>query len=129
MFFSMLMLSGVLAFSQTHTVSGTVRDDAGAPVPFATVTESGTKNATTADGNGNFIIKMRGNGNLSFTATGFTAGTATPSGNTVTISLKRNTSELTAVVITTALGVQREAKELGYAQTTISNKTLTRVNL
>ena len=55
----MLMLSGVLAFAQTHTVSGTVKDDAGAPVPFATVTESGTKNATTADANGNFTIKMR----------------------------------------------------------------------
>ncbi|MEP6950200.1 MAG: SusC/RagA family TonB-linked outer membrane protein [Ginsengibacter sp.] len=125
MVFSMLMLSGVLAFAQTHTVSGTVKDDTGAPVPFATVIENGTKNATTADGNGSFTIKMRGNGKLSFSATGFSSGSATPEGNSVTISLKRNTSELTAVVITTALGVQRQAKELGYAQTTISNKTLT----
>ena len=76
--FTMLMLCGVLAFAQTHTVSGTVRDEAGAPVPFATVTESGTKNATTADGSGNFLIKMKGNGTLSFTATGFTGGSATP---------------------------------------------------
>ena len=28
----MLMLSGVLAFSQSHTVSGSVKDDSGAPV-------------------------------------------------------------------------------------------------
>ena len=62
---------------------------------------------------------------MSFTATGFSAGSATPEGNTVTVSLKRNTAELTTVVVTTALGVQREAKELGYAQTTISSKTLT----
>ena len=46
MFYSMLMLCGVLAFAQTHSVSGTVKDEAGAPVPFATVTESGTRNAT-----------------------------------------------------------------------------------
>ncbi len=126
MFFLMLMLSGVLAFAQIRSVSGTVKDDAGAPVPYATITESGTKNATTADANGNFTIKMKGSGGLSFTATGFDALSATPVGNTVDVSLKRNATELVEVrVVTTALGEKRQAKELGYAQTTISNKTLT----
>src|SRR6202007_1705621 len=36
----------------------------------------------------------------------------------------RNTAALTDVVVTTALGIQRQAKDLGYATTTISNKTL-----
>ena len=125
MFFCMLMLSGVLALAQTHTVSGTVRDEAGAPIPFATITESGTRNATNADGNGNFTIKMKGNGTLSVTATGFNGTSATPAGNTVAVALTRNAAELTTVVITTALGQQRQAKELGYAVTTVTNKTLT----
>lgn len=117
----MLLLSGALAFAQNHTVSGTVRDDAGAPVPFATVTETSTRNATTADGNGNFSIKMKGNGKLSFTATGFSESTVTPVGNTASVSLNRNAAELTTVVITTALGIQRQKKDLGYATAKVSN--------
>ena len=124
-FFAFLMFSGVCVFAQVHTVTGKVQDQNGAPVPYATVSESGTKNATTADANGNFSLKMRGTGTLTFTATGYTAAKATPEGNTVSISLSRNAAELTTVVVTTALGQQREAKELGYAQTTINNKTLT----
>jgi TonB-linked SusC/RagA family outer membrane protein len=113
--FSMLMLSGVLAFAQSHTVSGTVKDDAGSPVPYATVTETGTRNATTADANGNFTLKMKGSGSLTFTATGFNASSVTPSGNIVTTSLKRNTAELATVTISTALGIKRNRNELPFA--------------
>jgi TonB-linked SusC/RagA family outer membrane protein len=119
--FLTLMLCGALAFAQNRTVTGTVRDDAGAAVPFATVSETGTKNATTADANGNFSIKLKGNGNLTFSATGFNSNTATPVGNTVTVSLKRNATELTTVVVTTALGIQRPKKDLGYATAKVSN--------
>ncbi|HWH64266.1 MAG TPA: carboxypeptidase-like regulatory domain-containing protein, partial [Ginsengibacter sp.] len=86
MLFALLMLSGVLAFAQTHTVSGTVKDDAGSPVPFATITETGTRNATTADANGNFTIKMKGDGTLTFTATGFNGSKVTPEGGVASIT-------------------------------------------
>ncbi len=85
----MLMLCAVLAFAQTHAVRGIVKDDAGAPVPFATVTESGTRNATTADASGNFTIQMRGNSNLNVTATGFDGARATPAGNEVVSFFKK----------------------------------------
>src|ERR1019366_10646623 len=107
MLYALLMLSSILGFAQTHTVSGNVKDDAGAPVPFATVTETGTKNATTADANGNFTIKMRGNGSLTFTATGFNGDKATPEGGVATITLKRNSTELSTVTIT-GYGIKRE---------------------
>ena len=42
---SVLMLLCTLAFGQTRTVTGTVKDETGTPVPFATVTETGTRNA------------------------------------------------------------------------------------
>ena len=71
MLYALLMLSGVMAFSQAHTVAGNVKDDAGNAVPFATVLETGTKNATTSDASGNYLIKMKGHGTLTFTATGF----------------------------------------------------------
>jgi TonB-linked SusC/RagA family outer membrane protein len=124
-FFAFLMLNTVFVFAQARTVSGIVKDATGAGIPYATVTETGTKNATTADANGSFSIKIRGNGSLTFSATGYTTDQTTPEGNGVNISLKRNDTELSTVVVTTALGQVREAKELGYAQTTISNKTLT----
>src|SRR5665213_1012254 len=107
MLFSMLMLSGVLVFAQTHTVSGIVKDDSGAPVPYATVTEKGTRNATTADANGNFTLKTKGAGDLIFTATGYNPAVVTPNGDLAIATLSRNTSELTTVVVTTALGIQR----------------------
>ena len=115
MLFTVLMLSGVLAFSQTHTISGTVKDDAGAPVPYATITETGTKNATTADANGNFSLKVKGNGSITFTATGYNAAVVTPQNNLAVGTLTRNASELTTVVVTTALGIQRSKNTLPYA--------------
>ncbi|MEO7048162.1 MAG: SusC/RagA family TonB-linked outer membrane protein [Ferruginibacter sp.] len=123
--FTVLMLSGVLAFSQGRTVTGTVSDDSGNPVPYATVTETGTKNATTADANGNFSLKMKGSGTITFTAAGYGAGTISPSGNSATISLKRTNAELSTVVVTTALGLKREAKATGYSTATIPTGELT----
>lgn len=69
--FAVLMLFGVSAFSQAKTVTGTVNDDSGNPVPFATITETGTKNATLADAAGKFVITQKGTGTLTFSATGF----------------------------------------------------------
>ena len=127
--FVLLMLCGVLAFAQTRTITGTVKDDSGAPVPFATVTETGTKNGTTSDVNGNFTIRMKGNGNLTFSATGFTPATAEAVGKSVTVSLKRNMNQLTTVVITTALGIQRQARSLGYATTKVNTDELTQAKV
>ncbi len=127
--FTVLMLSGVLAFSQGRTVSGTVSDDSGNPVPFATVTETGTKNAATADANGNFTLKMKGSGTITFTAAGYGAGTVSPSGNTATISLKRNDTELSTVVVTTALGIKRRADLLSSSQQGIKGSDLTSTRL
>ena len=53
---------------------------------------------------------MKGTGTLSFTATGFDGSKATPEGNTVAVSLKRNNNELTTVVVTTAYGQTQAGK-------------------
>ena len=119
-----LMLSGVIAFTQKRTVTGSVKDETGAPVPFATVSETGTKNATTADASGSFVIKMRGEGSLSFSATGYSPTVATPTGNALAVTVKRNSTELTTVVVTTAFGQVRQSKELGYSTAKVSNSEL-----
>jgi TonB-linked SusC/RagA family outer membrane protein len=113
--FIMLMLSGVLAFAQTHTVSGTVKDVTGLPVPFASITETGTRNATQADANGGFTIKIAQNHKLTITATGYSPQSIAPSGNEVSVTLATSTAQLSEVIITTALGIKRNRNQLPFA--------------
>lgn len=114
MLFTVLMLSVLFTFAQRPSVSGTVKDETGAAVPYATVSESGTRNATTADDRGDFNLKTKGSGRLTITATGFSPITVSPEGNLVTATLKRNTSELNTVVVT-ALGIRRNRNTLPYS--------------
>jgi TonB-linked SusC/RagA family outer membrane protein len=125
---SMLMLLSVLAFAQTRTVTGQVRDSRGEGVPFATVTESGTKNAVQADANGNFTIRIADNSRLTISAAGFTSQTIDVTGTSATVSLVRTDDTLTEVVVTSALGIRRQPKELGYATAKVTNKELTQAN-
>jgi TonB-linked SusC/RagA family outer membrane protein len=123
---SVLMLLCTLAFGQTRTVTGTVRDENGNPIPFATITEAGTKNATTADATGNFSISVAQNSRLTISSTGFRALTVTPTASGAqAITLNRGAEQLSEVVVTTALGIQRQKKELGYSTAKVNNAELT----
>ena len=46
---SLLMAFSVLVFAQTRTVTGSVLDETGAVVPFASISEKGTTNGVSAD--------------------------------------------------------------------------------
>jgi TonB-linked SusC/RagA family outer membrane protein len=117
--FSVLMLLCALAFGQTRKISGVVRDEKGDPIPFATITEAGTKNATQADAIGAFMITVGQNSKLVITSTGYSEQTITPTGNTVTAVLTGAQKQMTEVVVT-ALGIRRQAREVGYSTATIS---------
>ena len=101
-------------FSQTRTITGTVRDEAGAAVSFATITETGKTNSVSADVNGAFSIVIQTNSSLTISASGFTPQTITPTGLTTEIVLSRAEGELQEVVVT-ALGIRRTDKALGYS--------------
>jgi TonB-linked SusC/RagA family outer membrane protein len=122
---SVLMLLCTLAFGQNRTVTGQVKDENGNAVPFATITETGTQNATTADAEGNFTISIRPAGRLTVTATGFEAQSLAPAQGAQSITLARGEAQLSEVVVTTALGIRRQAKELGYSTARVSNAELT----
>src|SRR3954464_13507788 len=92
-FLTVLMLSATLAFAQQRTVTGKVTDETGAPVPFATITETGTKNGTTADADGNFNLSIKANGKLTISSTGFQEQSLAPRGNTASIRLTRSTGQ------------------------------------
>lgn len=123
---AVLLLFSALAFAQPRTVSGVITDGAGRPVPFASVTVKGTNNGTSADANGKFTLQNVATGAvLSVSSTGFTEKeiTVTSSGN-VDIQMDQK-SQLQEVVVT-ALGIQRQRKELGYATAKVNNEELTK---
>ena len=119
------MLS-VMAFAQNRQIYGRITDEKGDPVPFATIKIKKTSLGTAADEAGNFRLSVPPNAVLEISAAGVetrevsTAGT----GEVFNVTLSRITNELSTIV-TTSLGIKRQAKELGYAATSINNKTLT----
>src|SRR5688500_17363751 len=122
---TVLMLLCIFAFAQTRTVKGVIKDDKGEPIPFATISETGTKNATTADATGAFTIKIKEGSRLTITATGFSSTTTTPGVGDLNVALGKKEGELQEVVVTTALGVKKQPRELGYSVAKVSNKEAT----
>jgi TonB-linked SusC/RagA family outer membrane protein len=125
----MLMLFCTLAFGQTRTISGQVRDEKGDPIAFATILETGTQNATKADANGNFSIKIKDGSQLTISSTGFEPMTVAASSSFQTISLKTRSTEMAEVVVTTAMGIQRQSKEIGYSTAKVKATELTQAKV
>lgn len=120
-----LWLSATVAMAQTRNVNGRVLEATGDPVPFATVNVKGTKVSVAAGADGNFIIKAKTGDVLVVTAIGFgTAEQTIGADNNVLIRLTKTAGQLTDVVVTTALGIQRQAKSLGYSTAKVSNTEL-----
>ena len=112
------------AMAQNRTVKGTVKNEKGEPIAFATITEAGTKNATNADESGNFSISIKPNGKVSASATTYNSNTVAAGTGFLTIVVTTAASELAEVVVTTALGVKKQPRELGYSVVRIDNKEI-----
>ncbi|PHR88196.1 MAG: SusC/RagA family TonB-linked outer membrane protein, partial [Leeuwenhoekiella sp.] len=122
--FGLLSFSGILA----QTVTGTVTDSSGNPVPGVNVIEKGTSNGTSTDFDGNYSIDVSGsNAILEYSALGFvTVERSASSGSVINVSMEESTEELNAVVVT-ALGIKKEQKALGYSLTEVSGEAVAEV--
>ncbi|MBG9376916.1 SusC/RagA family TonB-linked outer membrane protein [Panacibacter sp. DH6] len=124
--FLIAMLTTVMARSQVRNVTGKITDQSNSPVAGATITVKGTQTATAANADGTFSIRAKTGDVLVITAVNFEPAEVNVTEQApVNVVLNRVANELTNVVVTTALGIQRQAKDLGYSSTTITNKTLT----
>lgn len=122
-----LLLGNTMLFAQERrTITGVVRDNAGAPVPAATVSVQGTTTTTITDDAGRYsIVVDKANAVLVFTSVSFATKTATVgSSNTLDITLEQSSTDLSEVVVTTALGIKRQQKSLGYAVQELKGSTL-----
>ena len=118
----LFLLTGLIA--QKTTVTGKVTDPGGNPLPRASIKEKGTKNGTIANDLGVFSISVPPGAKLIISATGHEVKEVN-AGNDLTVQLSLATGELTEVVVTTALGVKREKKALGYSVQEIKGENLT----
>ena len=123
--FTMFMLISAFAFAQNRQITGTVVDESGSPVSGASVYVKGTTTGVSANANGQFTISAKTGDILEVTGAEIATKEATVgSGSTISITVTRNVTTGTEVVIT-ALGVSRQPKELGYAVSKIKAAELT----
>ncbi len=119
----LLMIS--LVFGQAGTITGRVVDAQGTPVPYVTVTVKGTQISVAANENGLFTIKAKKGDVLVVTGVGLTPKEAKAAiSPDFYITVARNSDNMQEVVVTTALGIKRDTKSLGYSTATVNNDVL-----
>ncbi len=113
--------------AQVKTVNGKVTSsDDGLPMPGVGVKVKGTTTSTISDQNGNFSIAVPNNSAiLVFTSIGSIAQEVTVGSNTnFTIKMMTDNQTLKEVSITTALGITRQQRSLGYAAQGVNSEDL-----
>ncbi len=122
---SVLLLSASAAHAQFE-VRGVVRSaDDNSPLPGVNILEVGTMNGTTTDADGNFVLTV-GNpqATLRFSFVGFETLEVPLNGrNYLEVLLQPAVAELGEVVVT-ALGIEREARAVGYAVSQVNAQDL-----
>lgn len=127
LFLLFITLSFGFLYAQ-KTVSGTVLDETGTPLPGASVVVKGTTNGTSTDFDGKFSLNVSDDAQtLVISFIGFITKEAAITDGTINITLQADVSALDEVVVT-ALGIKREEKALGYAVQEIDGEDLQKVS-
>ncbi|WP_026450499.1 SusC/RagA family TonB-linked outer membrane protein [Aequorivita capsosiphonis] len=119
----LIVLIVQLSFAQEKTISGTVADDTGLPLPGVNIIIKGTSTGTQSDFDGNYSIEAAVGQTLVYSYVGFeTQEIAVGASNTIDVAMQGGEA-LTEVVVT-ALGISREKKSLGYSTQQVSSEEL-----
>jgi TonB-linked SusC/RagA family outer membrane protein len=123
--FSVLLTYSVLLFAQNSTYTGTVKDEQGNPVPYASVVTKKGNNGVAADQEGRFTIKAPAGSLFVISSTGFESKEVKADNTSINVILKStgNTSE----VIVTALGISKSKKSIGYSVQSVSAEELNKL--
>ncbi len=116
-----LVLFMTSAWSQEKTITGTVVDQDGLPLPGVNILVENTTNGTQSDFDGNYSISASQGQILVFTYLGQrTARRTVGAQNVINVQMEEDTQALEEVVVT-AQGIRREKKALGYAVTNLGS--------
>ncbi|GAA3772332.1 SusC/RagA family TonB-linked outer membrane protein [Corallibacter vietnamensis] len=115
-------------FAQEKTISGTISDENGLPLPGVNIIVKGTTNGTQTDFDGNYSISASVGDVLSYSFVGYTSKEMTVgASNTISFGLEPDVQAIDEVVIT-ALGVERKADELTSASKVVKAEELTQAS-
>lgn len=121
-----LLLMAQLTFAQDKSVSGTVTDQSGLPLPGVNVLVKGSQNGVQTDFDGKFKVADAQGKTLVFSFTGMKMTEAKAS-NGMRVKMADDSVVLEGVVVT-AMNIKRQKKALGYGTTSLTSKDLTEVN-
>jgi len=103
---------------QAQSISGTVTDENGVPLPGATVLVEGTQNGVSTDFDGNYSISASSGDTLVVSFVGYTTQSVVV-GSSSTIDVSLQPDNALEEVVVTALGVKRNTKAVGYSITQV----------
>jgi len=114
-----------LTFAQEKTISGTVADDTGLPLPGVNIVIKGTNTGTQSDFDGNYSIRANVGQTLVFSFISFKTveRPVTAATTSINVQMVTDAEELTQVVVT-GFAVKREKKALGYAVSEIAAESI-----
>ncbi len=113
-----------ITFAQEKTISGTVTDQDGLPLPGVNIVVEGTTTGTQTDFDGNYSISASEGQTLLFTYIGQKeVRQAVGAGSTMNLQMQEDAQALEEVIVT-AQGIKREKKALGYAVSSVDKEAL-----
>jgi hypothetical protein len=123
-----LLMAGMHVFYAQTSVSGTVTDDKGDPVPGANVRAKGYSDVgTISDLNGQYSLNVPDEvTTLVFSFVGMAPKEVEIAGQTVINVMLSSEDVGIEEVVVTAIGISREKKALGYAVSSVDNEEVTK---
>ncbi len=119
-----LFFMGITQALAQRTITGTVTDQAGLPLPGVNVLVKGTTTGTQTDFDGNYAIAADTGQTLVFSYLGQkTEERAVGASDTVNLQMVEDAQALEEVVVT-AQGIRREQRSLGYAVSKIDSEAI-----
>jgi len=114
-----------LTFAQEKTISGSVSDNSGLPLPGVNIIVKDTSNGTQSDFDGNFTIEAAVGQTVVFSYVGFNTveQAVTASTSAMNLQMTEDAAVLEEVVVT-ALGIKKEKKALGYSVSSIDEEEI-----
>ncbi|QJX45799.1 SusC/RagA family TonB-linked outer membrane protein [Hymenobacter taeanensis] len=132
---SALLIAPVLlqqAAAQNRQISGRVTDRSnGQGLPGVTVLVKGTTVGVSTNADGSYTISAPASATaLTFSSIGYVAvERAIGDASTIDIGLASDSKQLGEVVVTGALGIQRQQQQVGYATATLDTKEVTQARV
>ncbi|TXN34718.1 SusC/RagA family TonB-linked outer membrane protein [Flagellimonas hymeniacidonis] len=126
LFGTLVLMLFCIAFarSQEKTITGTIIDQTGIPLPGVNIVVDGTTNGTQSDFDGNYSIVASVGQTLVYTYLGQRpARRLVGAQSVIDIQMEEDAQALEEVVVT-ALGIKREKQALGYAVAEVSSEQL-----